>query len=73
MISFFVRRFACIRASVGSGITRREKTRGVVAFFVVLYGFVIGWNLGGALRDGGLAAVSNHSLRNEHADGLTSG
>ena len=38
---------ACIeRFCWRSGITR-EKTRGLLVFFVVLYGFVIGWNISG--------------------------
>ena len=38
---------ACIeRLSWRSGITR-EKTRGLLVLFVVLYGFVIGWNISG--------------------------
>ena len=38
---------ACIeRLSWRSGITR-EKTRGLLMLFVVLYGFVIGWNMSG--------------------------
>ena len=38
---------ACIeRLSWRSGITR-EKTKGLLVLFVVLYGFVIGWNISG--------------------------
>ena len=47
-----------------SGITR-EKTRGLLVLFVVLYGFVIGWNISGTRAIGMVvfAAVSKPFIR----------
>ena len=51
---------ACIeRLSWRSGITR-EKTRGLLVLFVVLYGFVIGWNISGT-RAIGMVVFANVS------------
>ena len=51
---------ACIeRLSWRSGITR-EKTRGLLVLFVVLYGFVIGWNISGT-RAIGMVVLGNLS------------
>ena len=56
---------ACIeRLCWRSGITR-EKTRGLLVLFVVLYGFVIGWNISGTRAIGMvvLAALSKPFIR----------
>ena len=56
---------ACIeRLCWRSGITR-EKTRGLLVLFVVLYGFVIGWNISGTRAIGMvvLAAVSKPFIK----------
>lgn len=56
---------ACIeRLSWRSGITR-EKTRGLLVLFVVLYGFVIGWNISGTRAIGMVvfAAVSKPFIK----------
>ena len=56
---------ACIeRLCWRSGITR-EKTRGLLVLFVVLYGFVIGWNISGTRAIGMVvfAAVSKPFIR----------
>ena len=56
---------ACIeRLSWRNGITR-EKTRGLLVLFVVLYGFVIGWNISGTRAIGMVvfAAVSKPFIR----------
>lgn len=51
---------ACIeRICWRSGITR-EKTRGLLVLFVVLYGFVIGWNISGT-RAIGMVVFANVS------------
>ena len=56
---------ACIeRLCWRSGITR-EKTRGLLVLFVVLYGFVIGWNISGTRAIGMVvfAAVSKPFIK----------
>lgn len=56
---------ACIeRICWRSGITR-EKTRGLLVLFVVLYGFVIGWNISGTRAVGMvvIAAVSKPFIK----------
>ena len=56
---------ACLeRLSWRIGITR-EKTRGLLVMFVVLYGFVIGWNISGTRAIGMvvLAALSKPFIR----------
>ena len=63
---------ACIeRLSWRIGITR-EKTRGLLVLFVVLYGFVIGWNISGTRAIGMvvIAAVSKPFIKKRRSTQL---
>ena len=56
---------ACIERLCWRGGITREKTRGLLVLFVVLYGFVIGWNISGTRAIGMVvfAAVSKPFIK----------